>query len=182
MPNGPESLSERERSQLKLHPTRQKAKTKKHMASKTTFTTDDISTRHTTPSLPIAYLRVDDNSRQWETFRNTADTFFVPIRESMLNSFVSRKTFLVHSQKGKKCVSKDIFCSPSTIVDDNNNNHRCRQCPSSPEHFPKVRTTYIHSYKLTAQCLLLLRVVATKMKTLTNIGVWRWSITKINRN
>ena len=114
---------------------------------------------------------------------NRADIFFVPIRESMLKSFVSHKTFLVRSQKGKKkCVSKDIFCSPTTIVDDDNNKHRCRQCPSNPEHFPKVRTTYIHSYKLTAQCLLLLRVVATKMKTLTNIGVWRWSITIINRN
>ena len=106
-------------------------------------------------------------------FRNTADIFFFPIRESMLKSFVSRETFLVRSQKGKKCVSKDIFCSPTTIVDDDNNKHRCRQFPSNPEHFPKVRTTYIHSYKLTAQCLLLLRVVATKMKTLTNIGVWR---------
>ena len=36
----------------------------------------------------------------------------------MLNSFVCRKTFLVRSQKGKKCVSKDIFSSPTTIADD----------------------------------------------------------------
>ena len=106
-------------------------------------------------------------------FRNTADIFFFPIRESMLKSFVSRETFLVRSQKGKKCVSKDIFCSPTTIVDDNNNKHRCRQCPSRPEHFPKVRTTYTHSYKVTAWCLLLLlRVVATKMKTLMPISAF----------
>ena len=132
-------------------------------------------------SLTFAWTITPDCERHelW----NRADIFFVPIRESMLKSFVSYKTFLVRSQKGKKkCVSKDIFCSPTTIVDDDNNKHRCRQCPSNPEHFPKVRTTYIHSYKLTAQCLLLLRVVATKMKTLTNIGVWRWSITIINRN
>ena len=132
-------------------------------------------------SLTFAWTITPDCERHelW----NRADIFFVPIRESMLKSFVSYKTFLVRSQKGKKkCVSKDIFCSPTTIVDDDNNKHRCRQCPSNTEHFPKVRTTYIHSYKLTAQCLLLLRVVATKMKTLTNIGVWRWSITIINRN
>ena len=132
-------------------------------------------------SLTFAWTITPDCERHelW----NRVDIFFVPIRESMLKSFVSYKTFLVRSQKGKKkCVSKDIFCSPTTIVDDDNNKHRCRQCPSNPEHFPKVRTTYIHSYKLTAQCLLLLRVVATKMKTLTNIGVWRWSITIINRN
>ena len=132
-------------------------------------------------SLTFAWTITPDCERHelW----NRADIFFVPIRESMLKSFVSYKTFLVRSQKGKKkCVSKDIFCSPTTIVDDDNNKHRCLQCPSNPEHFPKVRTTYIHSYKLTAQCLLLLRVVATKMKTLTNIGVWRWSITIINRN
>ena len=132
-------------------------------------------------SLTFAWTITPDCERHelW----NRADIFFVPIRESMLKSFVSYKTFLVRSQKGKKkCVSKDIFCSPTTIVDDDNNKHRCRQRPSNPEHFPKVRTTYIHSYKLTAQCLLLLRVVATKMKTLTNIGVWRWSITIINRN
>ena len=61
-------------------------------------------------------------------FRNTADIFFVPIRESMLNSFVSRKTFFVRSQKGKKCVSKDFLFT--TIVDDINNKNRCRQCPS----------------------------------------------------
>ena len=133
-------------------------------------------------SLTFAWTITPDCERHelW----NRADIFFVPIRESMLKSFVSHKTFLVRSQKEKKkCVSKDIFCSPTTIVDDDNNKHRCRQCPSNPEHFPKVRTTYIHSYKLTAQCLLLLlRVVATKMKTLANIGVWRWSITIINRN
>ena len=132
-------------------------------------------------SLTFAWTITPDCERHelW----NRADIFFVPIRESMLKSFVSYKTFLVRSQKGKKkCVSKDIFCSPTTIVDDDNNKHRCRQCPSNPEHFPKVRTTYIHSYKLTAQCLLLRRVVATKMKTLTNIGAWRWSITIINRN
>ena len=40
-----------------------KAKTKKHMASETTFTTDDISTRRATPLLLIAHLPVDDNSR-----------------------------------------------------------------------------------------------------------------------
>ena len=42
---------------------RSKAKTNKHMASETTFTTDDISTRHATPSLLITHLPVDDNSR-----------------------------------------------------------------------------------------------------------------------
>ena len=61
--NGTEFLPERERSHLELPPTRQKAKTKKHMASKTTFTTDDISTRRTAPSLLIAHPRVDDNCR-----------------------------------------------------------------------------------------------------------------------
>ena len=76
-------------------------------------------------------------------------------------------------KREKKCVSKDIFCSPTTIVDDNNNKHRCRQCPSSPEHCPKVRTTYTHSYKVTACCLLLLlRVVATKVKTLMPISAF----------
>ena len=96
-------------------------------------------------SLTFAWTITPDCERHelW----NRADIFFVPIRESMLKSFVSYKTFLVRSQKGKKkCVSKDIFCSPTTIVDDDNNKHRCRQCPSNPEHFPKVRTTYIHSY------------------------------------
>ena len=84
-------------------------------------------------------------------FRNTADIFSVSIRESMLNSFVSRKTFMVHSQNGKKSVSKDIFCSLSMKV-DNNNKHRCRQCRQKPEHFPKVRITYqyTHSYKVPA--------------------------------
>lgn len=84
-------------------------------------------------------------------FRNTADIFSVSIRESMLNSFVSRKTFMVHSQNGKKSVSKDIFCSLSMKV-DNNNKHQCRQCHQKPEHFPKVRITYryTHSYKVPA--------------------------------
>ena len=67
----------------------------------------------------------------------------------MLKSFVSRKTFLVRSQKGKKVRFEGLFLF-TTIVDDNNNKHRCRQCPSSPEHFPKVRTTYTHSYKVPA--------------------------------
>lgn len=81
----------------------------------------------------------------------------------MLNSFVSRKTFMVHSQNGKKSISKDIFCSLSMKV-DNNNKHRCQQCRQKPEHFPKVRITYryTHSYKVPAQHLLLLQVVATK--------------------
>ena len=57
-------------------------------------------------------------------FWNTADIFFVPIRESMLNSFVSRKTFLVRSQEGKKSASRRTF-SVHTRVDD-----QCRQCPS----------------------------------------------------
>ena len=80
-------------------------------------------------SLTFAWTITPDCERHelW----NRADIFFVPIRESMLKSFVSYKTFLVRSQKGKKkCVSKDIFCSPTTIVDDDNNKHRCRQCPS----------------------------------------------------
>lgn len=81
----------------------------------------------------------------------------------MLNSFVSRKTFMVHSQNGKKSISKDIFYSLSMKV-DNNNKHRCQQCRQKPEHFPKVRITYryTHSYKVPAQHLLLLQVVATK--------------------
>ena len=82
--------------------------------------------------------------------RNTADIFSIPIRESMLNSFVSRKTFMVHSQNGKKSVSKDTFCSLSMKV-DNNNKHRCQQCRQKPEHFPQVRITYTHSYKVPAE-------------------------------
>ena len=48
------------------HYQKERDQTKKYMASKTTFTTDDISTRRATPSLSIAYLRVDDNSRLWK--------------------------------------------------------------------------------------------------------------------
>lgn len=79
----------------------------------------------------------------------------------MLNSFVSRKTFMVHSQNRKKSISKDIFWSLSMKV-DNNNKHRCQQCRQKPEHFPKVRITYTYSYKVPAQHLLLLQVVVTK--------------------
>ena len=70
---------------------------------------------------------------------------------------------MVHSQNGKKSVSKDIFCSLSMKV-DNNNKHRCRQCRQKPEHLQKVRITYqyTHSYRVPAWHLLLLQVVATK--------------------
>ena len=83
MPNSTGSWSERERSHLELHPTRQRAKTKKHMASKTTFTTGHTSTRRATPSLSIAHLRVDNNSWLWKTWVSKhSKHFFVPIRES----------------------------------------------------------------------------------------------------
>ena len=42
----------------------------------------------------------------------------------MLNSFVSRKTFLVRSQEGKKVGLEGHFLF-TTRVDD-----QCRQCPS----------------------------------------------------
>ena len=42
----------------------------------------------------------------------------------MLNSFVSRKTFLVRSQEGKKVRLEGHFLF-TTRVDD-----QCRQCPS----------------------------------------------------
>ena len=143
-------------------------------ASETTFITDDISTRRATPSLSIAHLRVDDNSRLWKTWisKHSRHFFSFPLGNQCWNHLC----LVIHSwfvPKREKCVSKDIFCSPTTIVDDNNNKHRCRQCPSGPEHFPTVRTTYTHSYKVTAWCLLLLlRVVATKMKTLMPISAF----------
>ena len=61
------------------------------MASKTTFITDNISTRRAQHrrcrSLTFASTITPDCERH--EFRNTAGIFFVPIRESMLKSFVS---------------------------------------------------------------------------------------------
>lgn len=55
---------------------------------------------HRCQSLTFASMITPDCERY--DFRNTADIFSIPIRESMLNSFMSHKTFMVHSQNGKK--------------------------------------------------------------------------------
>ena len=63
-----ESLSEKERD-LTLTCTQQDRSQKPRSAWQVnTFTTDDISTRCATPSLSIAHLLVDDNSRLWKTW------------------------------------------------------------------------------------------------------------------
>ena len=59
----------------------------------------------------------------------------------MLNSFVSRKTFLVRSQEGKKVRLEGhfLFTQESTIS--------VGSVRQNPEHFPKLRTTYNYFYE-----------------------------------
>ena len=59
----------------------------------------------------------------------------------MLNSFVSRKTFLVRFQEGKKVRLEGhfLFTQESTIS--------VGSVRQNPEHFPKLRTTYNYFYE-----------------------------------
>ena len=137
MPNSTESLSEKERD-LPLNCTQQDRRQKPRGTWQVKLLLQLMIFRQGAQhrrcrSLTFASSIPPDCERQ--EFRNTADIFFFPIRESMLHSFVCRKTFLVRSQKGKRCVSKYILYSPTTIVDDSNNNYQCR---------------LTHSYKLPA--------------------------------
>ena len=137
VPNSTESLSEKERD-LTLNCTKEDRKQKPRSTWQVKLLLQPMICRQGAQhrrcrSLTFASSITPDCERH--EFRNTADIFFVPIRESMLNSFVCRKTCLVRSQKGKKCVSKEIFCSPTTIVDDSNNKYQRR---------------LTHSYKLPA--------------------------------
>ena len=84
----------------------------------------------------------------------------------MLKSFVSRidsEDIFGSFPKGKQVRLEGRFLF-TTIVDDDNNKHRCRQCPSKSRALSEGKA-YLHSLLLTKcqHSALLLRVAATKI-------------------